>query len=101
MFNGSESKKNFKGLWIEKEKVWDFENEACPVIHLEMSRLEAPTSELDFDNACELMLKNIFTQNGIDTDPYRFIRSSNKLISELILALRKKYNKKVAPYSNQ
>ena len=47
LFLGKSKEELFKGLWIHDSKVWDFEKEDHPVLHLDMSKVAGVNSNVN------------------------------------------------------
>lgn len=70
LFLGKSKEELFKGLWIHDSKVWDFEKEEHPVIHLDMTKAAGSSSSVEvFESKLKLMLENIAEVNNIKVEP--------------------------------
>jgi hypothetical protein len=67
LFQGKSREDLFKGLWIHESKVWDFEKEEHPVLHLDMSKAAGQSSNVEkFESNVNFMVKSLAKQHGID-----------------------------------
>ena len=93
LFQGKSQEDLFKGLWIHESKVWDFEKEEHPVLHLDMSKTADSTVE-KFESNVNSMVKSLAKQHGIDLSSAGNL-SLEASFSYLIQELKLKHNKRV------
>ena len=73
LFLGKANEELFKGLWIHDSKVWDFEKEEHPVLHLDMSKVAGVNSNVNsFEIKAKEMLNNILLVHDINLPPVNF-----------------------------
>ena len=94
LFLGKAKEELFKGLWIHDSKVWDFEKEEHPVLHLDMSNAAGPEFNVDsFEIAVKEMLNDALDNHDISLPPTNFpIKTA---FSYVINNLKRKYKKPV------
>ena len=67
LFLGKSKEELFKGLWIHDSKVWDFEKEEHPVLHLDMSKVAGVNSNVEsFENKVTFMIRRLAKQHGVN-----------------------------------
>ena len=95
LFQGKSREDLFKGLWIHESKVWDFEKEEHPVLHLDMSSVAGQSSTVEtFENDVKEMLKDVALVNNISFEASE-TASISTFFRKLILKMKMKHNKPV------
>ena len=95
LFLGKAKEELFKGLWIHDSKVWDFEKEEHPVLHLDMSKVTVTNSNAaNFETLVKGMLNNIASVKKIQFTADETVNIS-MFFQTLILRMQQKANKPV------
>ncbi len=95
LFLGKSKEELFKGLWIHDSKVWDFEKEEHPVLHLDMSKVAGVNSNVEsFENDMTEMLEDAASYNSISLNASEKANIKT-FFRKLILKLHLKHKKPV------
>ena len=98
MFGGKDAESLFEGLWIKDAgpKVWDFEKEKHPVIHLDMINAAGPNSNSErFTLKVKNMLQKAAKKLNIDITTINMDNPPETIFSDLIDFANEKFGKEV------